>query len=299
MYCPDCGRLSKGDDEFCPSCGYPLSELIERLKKEEEDKLGWAEKIAGKPKFAVKPPPEPPLATFAPIPEPPAEPVKTARTCDMCGAEVKYGAMCQHCGDKLPGLMESDPFLYFTFNGIWRMFFTPKFFASNFPYPVTGGTTQPLLYPGIFAALFIFSIPLAYADKWLDRPDNPLPMIVGVTGFIMSIIFTPVLVYLSAGLIHIVAKALGRNLVFKRTLRVFASVVSGVLVIGLVINLIRFALIYFELDISATTLTDIIEPHEFLPDIFDRKEFVHAILLIAGAWLYSWMFGGLYRFAWW
>jgi hypothetical protein len=301
MFCPDCGKQSKSGEDFCPSCGYPLYKLEERLKEEEEASLGWAEKIVGKPKIGVKPPPEPPLATFASTPEPSPETdeEKRARTCDICGTEVEYGTHCRKCGDKLPSLMDSDPFLHETFSGLWRMLFGPRFFAQNFPYPVSGGTTQPLLYPGIIAALFVLSVPMASAEKWLGKPEGTLPILVGIAGFILSVIFTPVLVYLSAGFMNIVARVIGRSLPYRRTLRVFASVTIGVLLLGLIINLLRFGLFYNQPAITKSAAQNGIALPAAISWLAAHRELIQAVMLAFGAWMYAWIFGGLFRFSWW
>ena len=293
MFCPDCGSETGDAGQFCPACGYPIADLIERLDREEKEAMGWAEKIVGKSNFDLKPPSEPPLATFSPEPEPLPEDRESVehRKCYACGSEVGYASLCPHCGDKLPGILDADPFLPLVFNGLWKIFIAPAHFAQSFPYPVRGGTTQPLLYPGIFAGLLILSIPFSRAELWLGRIGTTVPMIAAIVGFILSIVLSPVLIWLSAGLINMVSRVLGGQVRMNRTIRVFGAVVIFVTIIGIVVNFIDFAIYKWPSDNLSFQI--------FLDRLATRRELVQAVILGIGAWLFSWIFGGLARFPWW
>ncbi|MCX6645386.1 MAG: zinc-ribbon domain-containing protein [bacterium] len=314
MFCPDCGREAIDRDMFCPICGYPIDLLAQKIEREKIEVLGWAERIVGKPKIKETPQPEQSVISFVTGPHVPTdESEKKGMFCERCGSKIDIGVMCSACGDRLPFHSDSDPFLGASFRGLMKMIFAPRSFAINFPYPVYGGITQPILYSGVLASLFILSLPLTHYNLLL-RPGNNAPIIIpAVVGFILSMILVPVLVYLSAGLIHTFATILGGKCQFRRTVRVFAAGIFWLFLLGLLNNLTMLGFFYLKpllLDfLSGNTngslayeiLSSRGSSNQLLLPI-SMFEFWRIILLthiIGIGWLFGWAYGSLYRLRWW
>ncbi len=303
VFCPDCGRESRPDERICPMCGYPLSDLQKRLRQEEEDSLGWAERIIGKPKIDLQPPKEPPLTSFATGPEPPKleqeKDEDKGRRCDNCSAKVEIGTLCQNCGDKLPSLFDNDPYLFLVIKDLWRIVVAPRQFATHFPYPVKGGILQPLLYPGVFAGFFVLSLPFSRAISWFGDGDPTMPLLTAFVGILLALIIMPGVVYLSSGLIHLVARILGGRISLRRTIRVVGACMIGLFILGVITNLLRFASFYFGNQVEGALASSDAVFRETIDFFANRRELTLAIELGIGAWLFSWVFGGLYRLSWW
>lgn len=300
MFCPDCGRESKKSERFCPSCGYPLELLEKRLVREKEESIGWVERILTKPpetdKTEKKTEPEPVIEEPSVIFEPDFE--RKGNICQNCGKEAGFGVICPHCGDRLPNISINDPYITTILKNLISGIFGPRRFAVNFPYPVYGGTMVPLLYPGIFASIFITSIPFLLSVRE-ENSDLGLPSFAKVFMlFPLYIIFTPILVYLTAGFVHIFGMILGGHAAFPRTLRVCAAAIILALIAGTILNIAVFGVGWFFNDF-----------HGFITDdsgIVTLRKLIRdhpgAIMLgISGllAWEYAWMYGGLFRLSWW
>lgn len=299
MFCPDCGREAIDCDLYCPICGYPLDLLEQKIEREKIEALGWAERIVGKPRIEEPPQSEESVISFVTGPHVPVEKdKKKGLFCDRCGSRIEVGVMCASCGDRLPFHADSDPFVSASLRGFIKLIFAPRSFAINFPYPVSGGIIQPILYPGVVASLFILSLPLARYEMVL-RSDNSARIIVPViAGFILSMILTPLLVYLSAGLIHGFAIVLGGKCQFRRTVRVFAAGIFWIFMLGLLYNLIKFGLFFIK-----PVLGDYIKQY-YNPILMPipmmslwRPLFIAHLISIG--WLFGWAYGGLYRLRWW
>jgi hypothetical protein len=314
LFCPDCGREAIDCDMFCPICGYPIDLLMQRIEREKIEVLGWAERLVGKPKIKETPPSETPVISFVTGPAVPTdESEKKGMYCERCGAKIDVGVMCSACGDRLPYHADSDPFVSASFRGLIGMIFAPRNFAVNFPYPVGGGVTQPVLYPGVLASLFILSLPLTHY-RLLLQPGNSAPLIIpAVVGFILSMILVPILVYLSAGLIHVFATALSGKSQFRRTVRVFAAGIFWLMLIGLLNNLSILGFYFlkplllnfltgnsneglaYEL-LSGRGSTDLLLLPISMMEVWRITLLTH---IIGIGWLFGWAYGGLYRLRWW
>ncbi len=300
MFCPDCGRDCDDSDNSCPLCGYPLNDLRQRLAGEERESLGWAEKIVGKPEDKSEEPPDDSLVSFATGKEKPREDEKEKDDlkCERCGAKVGIGVMCPGCGDRLPTLGESDPYLTYIFLGLWRMIVAPRNFALNFPYPVKGGTLQAFWVPGIFAGIYILTLPLSRPASMLHSENPVNPFALGLVGLAVYVLAVPPLLYLTTGLIHWTAKILGGRAPFRRTARIAGAGLIGLLILGIFRNLI-FLLFFFV----RTMAFQILENRFGFELSYDSGQDTWRILLILiiifAGWQYAWMFGGLHRLAWW
>lgn len=299
MFCPDCGREAPDDNSFCPICGYPLKKLARRIEQDKIDAMGWAEKIVGKPQFEEKPPDDEKVVSFITGKEaPPPEEEKKGLFCERCENRIDVGVMCSSCGDRLPFHSDFDPFLISTLMGFWKLIFAPRSFAINFPYPIKGGIIQPVLYPGVAAAVFILTLPLVYMHLSLGPVQRAMYIIPSIIGFVLAMFVIPVLVYLSAGLIHFVAQLIGGKCQFRRTVRVFAAGILWILILGILHNLIRWGLHFL-----APLITDLIRPYYRTDFNVDQSLEQVRILAVIGlfiiGWLYTWAFGSLYRLRWW
>jgi hypothetical protein len=299
LFCPDCGREAPDDNSFCPICGYPLAKLAGRIEQDKIDGMGWAEKIVGKPQFEEKPPGDEKVVSFITGKEaPPPEEEKKGLFCERCEKRIDIGVMCASCGDRLPFHSDFDPFLLSAISSFWKMALAPRSFAINFPYPIKGGIIQPVLYPGVAAAVFILTLPLVYFHLLVRPGERAIYLIPVIIGFVLSMLVIPVLVYLSSGLIHFVAQLIGGKCQFRRTVRVFAAGILWILILGIIHNLIRWGMFTLK-----PLLIEYIQPY-FSQGPLDtgNKDWVRQLvvfgLLIIG-WLYTWAFGSLYRLRWW
>jgi len=299
LFCPDCGSRAKDTERFCPACGYPLERLRRRLEEEQRDSLGWAERILGRPPTAAEPPRESTLVSFKTGEEPvKLEEKEKGLKCERCGERVERGTLCSKCGDRLPIIGESDPYFSETIRGFFKMLFAPRHFAINFPYPVSGGTLQPALLPGVFAAFFILTLPLGRPDLWLKSEDPTTPLIPSLVGIPLYVLGTPLLTYLTAWLIHLVGVLLGGSGSFRRALRALSAALVWLLIIGTLRNITLGAMYFIQ-----PTLDEILTKQIGLPSSHDLRRNLTPVATMAGlvliGWLYSWMFGGLYRLSWW
>lgn len=300
MFCPDCGHESIGPERFCNICGFPLGRLKKRLDTEEQAALGWAEKIVGKPKQKTELPPDAPVISYSTGREQQTE-VETEGDrlrCERCGTKVALGIMCPACGDKLPMLSESDHFLPLVLAGLWRMLVAPRHFALNLGYPVKGGTIQPILYSGVFAALFILTLPLSRPELLFETENPVRPVATALVGLVFYVLGIPPLVYLTGGLIHWIAVILGGRAPFRRTLRVAAAGFICLMILGIVRNIIIFAFYFprpFLVDFLAERIG--VDLSEASAGAFGHLLFI-ALIIFAG-WQFAWLFGGLHRLAWW
>jgi hypothetical protein len=300
VYCPDCGRKAGDPERFCPFCGYPLARLGKRLEREKEDSLGWAERLVGRPSVEAAPPPESPLVSFKTGPEPKSKQgdEEDARRCERCGAKADIGALCPKCGDRLPSLTEGDPYLDLVFRSFLRMTLAPKHFALSLAYPVTGGIIQPLLYPGVFAALFLLTLPLSYWQWWPEAGGPTRPFTAALVGAPLSVFGVPILVYLTSGFAHLVGQLLGGHVPFRRTIRVVGAGIIWLLVLGTVLHLARFGVAVSFPDLAEKLKEG--ESLERLAWLWSRQRIILATLLIVlVAWEYAWAVGGLFWLTWW
>lgn len=299
MFCPDCGREALDGDGFCIICGYPLDLLEKKIDQEKIDSLGWAERIVGKPRVKDELKTDDSVSSFTTGPQvSDADDEKKGLFCERCGTRIEVGVMCAACGDRLPYHADSDPFLDSSFKNLFRMIFGPRNFAVNFPYPVSGGTIQPMLYPGVIASLFILTIPLVNYGMLLRPIDNSRIVLTAVAGFILCVILVPAMVYLSAGLIHIFASIIGGKAQFRRAVRIFAAGMFWLLMFGLLHNLFRWGY-FFLRPFYKMYLSDYYNPILFdIPGLDFRRIAIFSTIIILG-WLFGWAYGGLYRLKWW
>ena len=308
MYCPDCGRDAREDEKTCPACGYPISSLRTRLRLEHEASIGWAQKIVGIPEFVKIDVAGEKVVSFATDSEKQEErdDAERHKNCARCGAPVEIEAICPNCGDRLPSIIGDDPFTLLTFLGVFRLVFSPSHFGSNLTFPRKGGYIQPILWPGVLAAIFIFSYPFARIDEWAGRsgrfmPD--LPVFVGLALIYMPII--PIVVYLSAGFSHIVAIMLGGFAQFVRNVRLTGAILFWMLLGGSFLHILQYSAFFinpFKYRLMEMIIGgDGVENFTKMLDISDSIEWqlpILALVLIPG-WIYGWAYGGLYRLSWW
>jgi hypothetical protein len=261
--------------------------------------MGWAERIVMKPPVAEAPKTDHPIISFTTGQQyPQVEDAKKGMFCERCGKAVQPGVMCASCGDHLPFHADSDPFLSASFQGLFRMIFGPRGFAINFPYPVSGGIIQPILYPAVLASIFVITLPLIYFRTLLSPGDHGNIILMAVFGFILCILLVPLLVYSSAGLIHVIATILGGKCQFRRTVRVFAAGILWILIIGLINNLARWGFFYLRPLVSDFFDYYSYPASQLFPDIPWLRLLTLSFISIVG-WLFTWAFGGLYRLRWW
>jgi hypothetical protein len=298
MYCPDCGRTSQDRERFCPDCGYPVSALAICIEKEKEAKLGWAEKIIGVPKIDLLPPDETPLTSFATGKEPVNIKKKEGAVCQRCGADVQMESLCPECGDKLPGIFENDPFMAVLFRGLLQMTLKPAEYASNFPYPMTGGTIQPLLYPAVVTAFLVLTLPLGRPEMWMPSRDAGEVYIPIITSFLGAIVVTPILIYLSSWLVNLIALIIQTNVPLKRIVRVTGAFIFWLILFAALFNLFMFNFYEFQLHNRDMFLK---LSHADLRALFvstaDNSKFLFAAMLVIFALQYGRALGGLYRFS--
>ncbi|MFH1675603.1 MAG: hypothetical protein ABIC40_01170 [bacterium] len=300
MFCVDCGRESKKTDRYCPSCGYPLELLEKRIVKEKEESIGWVERILTKSDEIEKPVKEPVIESL-PSTEVFTEDLiaeKRPILCESCGEEVGYGTICPKCGDRLPFISINDSFISSVLHGFASIIFSPRQFAIGLPYPFSGGTMAPLVYPGIFASIFIISLPLTLIDSnrnFVIGLGDLAPLFIL---FPVYLFVSPILVYLSIGLAHAMGIILGGHVAFRRTLRVGSAALIWTFIIGAIANLLSFVTrwVIFQFhgffgSSSIIILADKI--HRDHPWIFSMP------IIVFLAWMYAWWFGGLFRLNWW
>jgi len=301
LFCPDCGRYSTDSDHFCTICGFPLEKLRQTLDNEKKAELGWAEKIVGKPDVKSVEPPDPPLISYATGKETPRqkkEEEQESFKCERCGIKTGVGTMCPNCGETLPSLIDNDPYLSLVLKNFFRMILAPRHYATKFPYPITGGTLQPLLWPGVFAAIFVLTLPFARSEQWLERGDPTQPLLPAFVGIPLYVLGTPVLVYLSTGLIYLISKLLGGTASYRRTARVFSGGLIIIFIYGIVRNIFTF-LFY----LGTPRIHRLVPPEIDIRIIKELSQSVERALLVFFlafiGWQFMWAFGGLNRLSWW
>ena len=299
MHCPDCGRRHRDGEACCPDCGYPLAALEKRLQEEEQEALGWAEKLLGKPRTETAPPVEIPLTSFATgREEPPKILEKSRHRCERCGAAVDLGVACPMCGDKLPSLMENDPYIILVLRGLWRMIVAPKEFALSFPYPISGGILQPLLYPGISAALLVFTLPLLRPEALIEVTDPTRTVIPALIGYLASIVLVPVLVYVSAWIIDLVGKLLGSTVPLRRTIRIAGAYIFWLLILGMLYHFVVFGVYEAQAHVAGRE-RDAAWIVNLYRTLEREYQWILGALLLLFGWIFAWAFGGLFRLSWW
>ncbi len=301
MFCPDCGRECKDDEHYCASCGYPLDSLRKRIGIEQSNSLGWAEKILSVPQVKQRPVSELPLVSFDTGEEAPAESEAKEKgvLCERCGKRVDVGMICPNCGDRLPIVGVEDPYISEVLRGALRLVFAPRDFAIKLAYPARAGILQPFLWPGVFSAFFVFSLPFSKAGEWQRGTDLANILVPAIALIPIYILGIPLLIYLTAGLTHIIGKALGSKVSFRRTLRVLSAGLIWLIIFGTLRNVLLYANSYTEADLLHFFRYYLIDPdfiRELLPKI---TRMMWAVTLAFIGWMYAWMFGGLYRFSWW
>ena len=137
-------------------------------------------------------------------------------------------------------IFDNDPFIGITVRGIFQLIFKPADFAVNLPYPPSGGLIQPLLYPAVVSALFVLTLPLGRPEFWVNKGDLAGVYIPIVVAFLVSIIITPILIYLSAWTVNLVAILLESRGLLRRTIRVMGALVFWFVLFGLIFNLLSW-----------------------------------------------------------
>jgi RNA polymerase subunit RPABC4/transcription elongation factor Spt4 len=300
VYCPDCGRKSREDEDFCPVCGYPLGKLRERLAAEEQVAMGWAQRVLGIKPVGPEPPKEPSLVSFTTGEETRVEKPEDEKglLCERCKTRVQLGTICPKCGDRLPVISDDDPYLYYVFTKIWRMLFAPRYFALTFPYPVAGGTLQPLLYPGIFIAFFVLSLPFSRPEGWIEEQNVAGILVPTFVAFLACILGMPLLMHLTVLLTNSVCVLLGGTGSYRRTIRVASAGVIWLAIYGTLRNLALYG--FYLARIELRGFIDVYFPFSSVTEpvqIMTPFLMIGALVLIG--WQYAWTFGGLHRLNWW
>jgi len=300
VHCPDCGRERVREINFCPECGFPFAELEARLAQEKEETTGWAEKILGKPAEELPTQDSDTITSFLTG----VERLKPSRLeedkfkCERCLTPVNLGTLCPTCGEKLPTVMETDPYLLLVFKSIWRMIFAPRRFSLDFPYPLVGGTMQPYLYPGVFASLFVLTLPFTRVDLWIEELD-PTPFILPfIVGFLIAIFAVPALMYISVWMIDTAGRALGGRGIRRRVARTLGAYVIFVTLLGTIGNLGLLAL-YIGKTKEIRTPQTTLSFHNLFTFARNAERVTLGIILALLFWNFTWAVGSLYRLSWW
>lgn len=302
MFCPDCGYESNDKPDFCEICGYPVGALLSKLREEKLSGIGWAQRIIGVPKkepeiiIEEKPVSFVTGESFEEIRKKDAEETK----CERCGAKAVVGSICESCGDKLPGLIDNDPYLSLITRGFWSLVFSPRQFAVNLPYPYKSGLIQPTLWPAVFGSIFVFTYPIERISIWYGRHEQFEPVWSVIIFYaVLALLAIPVLVYLSAGVMHVLGKLLGGKCQFKRTVRITGAIILHLFLIGSIFHIIRYFsyiwgfepimnLVYRSWKYTLTGLES---------DI--NWGMLVTITIIIPGWHAGWIIAGLYRVNWW
>lgn len=256
MFCPDCGRKKRENENFCPDCGYHY---------------------------------------FSEISEP--QPPKEKQQCERCGALIEPASICPTCGDKLPSLFQSDPFISLFFKNFFAMFHSPRYFTLSFPYPYTEGITYPILVSGIAAAIFIITLPMIHPAVVLNPKAKTDFLMVSIFGAIGALLIVPLLTYFSSLFIDYFARIFGGKAPVRRTIRIIGAYLTAILITGILFHFFMFGFYWFQLPASQLG-----NPH-VISTIYKTILRSYSLILIAVitilGWLYSWSLGNLYRLSFW
>jgi hypothetical protein len=281
----------------CPDCGYPLSSLEKTLIFEKEASMGWAEKIITVPVKVPIPPPDAPLTSFAcgKI-EPETEPKQGSFRCERCGFPVELGDVCPHCKDKLPGIIDNDPYIALALRSLIRIILAPRQFALKFPYPMSGGILQALLYPGIAAAFMVVTYFLMTPEVWLNGPDAGLIIIPSLIEFMSAMIIVPGLIYFSSWFIGAVGKAMGSRVPVRRIIRIGGALVIWAMILGFFYHLIFLGLFSVQSHQFQEQTEAIHSGHNSFQRFFEFHQEFSFLFTFFYAWYFSWTMGPLFRF---
>lgn len=296
MFCPDCGRESTDSERFCPDCGYPLRELVNQLESEKDASVGWADRIVRRPEISQAEPVE--LVDSYSETGYDEEDERQGLRCLRCGVPISPGTLCPSCGEKLPSVGESDNYISHVLKSFFQIIFKPRLFALMLPYPTSGGTLQPYLYPGVFASIFVLTLPLNRPELWLEGDDTTRAIVPFILCFLVYIFLVPLIVYLTNLLIHGVAIILGTKGIFKRTVRATSALMIWFLIFGIIFNLIALGVYLVGPEGIAFDqyIVDVYAGWKMMGQY--RIYIIIGIALIIG-WLLGWMIAGLYRMSWW